>query len=426
MGLVDTRGFDFGRGVTAEAQQFTGLLGQGQQVQAQELALSQQRGQLDREAQIRQLLGQTQQPTAQQPQLGGQQAGQLPALLSEEDLIAQARRIDPALANQQIKELGLDDPTRRAEASRFASQLQSVPFEQRANMINARAQSLQSQGRDPKDTIQLLDMDEAQQNEAITGIQLLDLTTKERFAVRADKDKAVRGPLASAGQREFEALTGKLTPEQKKEAALIKLGLSPRAVGSAVQTITDKGIAEEIGKTEATIAQRKKFGELTGSSRAKAIDKGFERVVKIDKGIANIDRAIKLLEGGAATGAIQKFLPSFRAASVELKQVQNEMALDVIGGVTLGAISEAELDLVKLVALPEGLSPTELIQHLQDRKAAQQKIKSYFQEQIDFIDQGGTVAGFLRSKERTTESTINTQTATIEELQAEAARLKGQ
>ena len=139
---------------------------------------------------------------------------------------------------------------------------------------------------------------------------------------------------------------------------------------------------------------------MTGASRAKTIDKGFDRISKIDAGIGGIDRAIKAIRGGAQTGALQKFLPSFKAASVELDQIKNELALDVIGGVTLGAISEAELELVKQVALPTGLDGPELIQHLEDRKAAQQKLRSYFNEQIQFLDQGGTVAGFLREKER--------------------------
>ena len=106
------------------------------------------------------------------------------------------------------------------------------------------------------------------------------------------------------------------------------------------------------------------------------------------------------MEGGAETGAISRFLPSIRAASVELDNIRNQLALDVIGGVTLGAISEAELELAKQVALPTGLDRPQLLEHLRQRKAAQQKLRNYFNEQIQFLDQGGTVAGFLREKER--------------------------
>jgi hypothetical protein len=202
-----------------------------------------------------------------------------------------------------------------------------------------------------------------------------------------------------AGTAEFTSLTKDLTKEQKQEATLIKLGLSPRAVGNALQTITSQGIEQEIGKASAVIKQREKFGEMTGVSRAKMIDAGFEQITKINRGIGNIDRAAELINSGAGVGAIEKFFPSFKAASVELDNVQKSMALDVIGSVTFGALSQGELNLAKEVALPIGLDAPELIEHLKQRKEAQIKLRDYFQDQIQFLDQGGTVAGFLRSKE---------------------------
>ena len=216
-------------------------------------------------------------------------------------------------------------------------------------------------------------------------------------------DVAGKGkPKAGTKEIFWDRMTRGLTQEQVQQATMIELGLSPRAVGSAIQTIAGSGTAEEIGKAEATIAQRKKFGELTGSSRAKAIDNGIERMSKIDLGLNNINRAIGVLEGGAGSGAIQKYLPSFKAASVALDHVQKSMALDVIGAVTFGALSEGELNLAKEVALPTGLDGPELIAHLKERKAAQEKLRAYFNEQIQFLDQGGTVAGFMREKERST------------------------
>lgn len=390
MPLVDVRGYNLDPNIMGNVA--TGL------------QFGQQLGAQDRAAQIRGLLaqqGQLQPQTQQQQMLAEQTAGlggaqalaEQPQALSQDELIQQAKRIDPVQAEKILTSMGLDDASKRAEMSRFAAKLQNIPFEQRGDVINARAQELQAQGRDPSETLKLLDVDEQTQNQALTGVQLMDLSTKERFAIK-------KGAALTAEQREFESLTRGLPEEQKKKAKLIKLGLSPRAVGSAVQTITDKGIADEIGNTEATIGQRKKFGEMTGASRAKAIDKGFASVVRIGQGINTIDRAITALKGGAKTGAIQRFLPSIKAASVELKQIGNQMALDVIGGVTLGAISEKELELARMVALPEGLDEPALIKHLEERKAAQEKLRAYYQEQINFLDQGGTVAGFLRQKER--------------------------
>jgi len=204
----------------------------------------------------------------------------------------------------------------------------------------------------------------------------------------------------SAGQREFESKLEGLTDEQKKEAVLVDLGLSARAVGNAITTIAgDKGLVEQLANAKATIKEREKFAEKTGVSRANTIDKGFERITKIDTGLRNIDRAVEALNQGASVGAIQKLLPSFKAASVALDNIQGLMALDVVGATTFGALSKGELDLAKQVALPTGLDTPQLIQYLQDKKVAQQKLRDYFNEQIQFLDQGGTVAGFLRQKE---------------------------
>lgn len=221
----------------------------------------------------------------------------------------------------------------------------------------------------------------------------LDRKLKEATITQRESGKSVK-------QREFESLTSGLTEEQKKEATLIQLGLSPRAVGNAIQTITSKGIEEQIGNAKAIIKGREKFAEMTATSRAKAIDSGFEKITKIDAGLRNIDRAVAELNAGAGVGAIEKFLPSFRASSVALDNIQKSMALDVIGSVTFGALSQGELDLAKEVALPTGLDTPQLIKYLGDRKAAQEKLRGYYQEQIDFLDQGGSVAGFMRSKER--------------------------
>ena len=205
----------------------------------------------------------------------------------------------------------------------------------------------------------------------------------------------------SSMQRDFEASTKGFSEEDVAKTRRIKAGLDPRAVGSAVQTISSKGIAGDIAETEGTIAEGKEFGKLTGSSRAKAIDSGFDKIVAINKNIENIDRAIEQIDLGADTGAIEsRFFPSIKASTVALEQIQSELALDVVGATTFGALSQGELDLAKQVALPTRLDSAELKQFLIDKKSAQTKLMAYFQEQIDFIDQGGTKAGFLRSKSR--------------------------
>jgi hypothetical protein len=230
----------------------------------------------------------------------------------------------------------------------------------------------------------------------------------------------------TTGQRDFASKTDGLSKEDIVKARRIDLGLDPRATGSAPKTVDVGGVphifdpikqtlvpasvggkdvtAETVGDSKKTIAERKEFGKKTGASRAKAIDDGFEKITKINAAIGNMDRAMALLDKGAGVGAIEKFAPSYKASSVELDSVVEAMALDVIGAVTFGALSEGELALAKRVALPTGLDTPALKQHLIDRKAAQTKLRDYFDEQIQFLDQGGSIAGFLRQKKRESQS----------------------
>ncbi len=223
------------------------------------------------------------------------------------------------------------------------------------------------------------------------------------------------GRLIGTSQRERQSLLaaiqpaldeqGRLDPSKlnaESRAAGIALGFIPRAVGTgAITTATQPGLTEKVAESEATIKQRTKFADMTGASRAKAIDAGFERVEKIDSNIRNLDRAIEAIDTGASTGAIEsRFFPTLRQSTVELEQVQKELGLDVVGSVTFGALSEAELDLALQTALPTKLEPQALRGFLVGKRAAQEKLRAYYQDQIDFLDQGGTIAGFLRGRNR--------------------------
>jgi hypothetical protein len=208
--------------------------------------------------------------------------------------------------------------------------------------------------------------------------------------------------LMSAGEAEFESLIKDFSPEDQVKARRVKSGLDPRAVGSGnITTATTEGLTDQVADSQATIKQRGKFAELTGASRAKAIDSGFNKIQNINSNIGNIDRAISAIDEGASTGAIEsRFFPTIRSATVKLEQIQKELGLDIIGAVSFGALSEGELQLALNTALPTNLEPKELKKFLEDKRQAQSKLRDYYKDQINFLDSGGTLAGYLRSKER--------------------------
>lgn len=201
-------------------------------------------------------------------------------------------------------------------------------------------------------------------------------------------------------------LVSRLPPKDKpreqwtraEEQAMIEARIAPGAVGSAIQTINDRGNASDIADTEQTIAEGKKFGELTGASRAKAIDTADEEIRKLETNIANLDEAYQALADGAQSGpVVSRWTPTLREETQRLEQARGKLGLDVVGAVTFGALSEAELDMALAVALPN-LPPNELMKWIKDRQTAQKKLISYFDEQIQHLDGGGTVASFRRMK----------------------------
>lgn len=203
MPLVDARGFNLNPPIGEG-------LGRGVQTLQRFNQLGQQNLAAQREADVRSALSgirtpQMQEATQQDIDLAEQTAGLGGALAAEEQIAAQpqpvisrnemiemAKSIDPGEANKQLKLMGFDDASKRADASRESAQIQSLPFGMRAQAIQERAQKISARGGNPKDTLELLDMNEQEQNNALTGIQLLDLSTKERLGFKAKT--AATGP----------------------------------------------------------------------------------------------------------------------------------------------------------------------------------------------------------------------------------------
>lgn len=234
--------------------------------------------------------------------------------------------------------------------------------------------------------------------------------------------------LTSVRQREFEALTSDLSPEDKVLATRMRLGLEPREVGAAASTVMIGGVphifdrveqkfipAEVEGErvTTKTVAKSKSIIEsniVTARENAKnsagIVKENFQTIQSIAKNMRNLDKAINVLKKpGAKTGAIERFLPSITAAAVELDNIRKELGLDVVGGTTFGALSAGELALALEVALPVGLDEPELIDFLERRKDAQLKLSDFLSEGIRFlggVDKDGvpnTIAGFVDFQE---------------------------
>jgi hypothetical protein len=260
-------------------------------------------------------------------------------------------------------------------------------------MINARAQSLQSQGRDPKDTIQLLDMTEAQQNEAITGIQLLDLSTKERLTLQ-QKQAAVKAKAISL--------------EDVKSSKILDDGTTIQILKSGETRVTSPEGEELTGEARTqAIRDAQEFGVDIQRRRAKArgVGKGgakialnaLDKVDKIRENVLDYQRGIDLIEKeGATTGFIADFLPNMKASTRKFANLRRKLGLNVVASVTFGALSEGELNLAMDVALPKGISPEATVNWIKERMDAQQKLADNLEEAALFLtDQNNSVRDFI-------------------------------
>jgi len=244
--------------------------------------------------------------------------------------------------------------------------------------------------------------------------------------VIASTEGLIRDPSRlTASMRERQALISEIEPFLDEEGNFDEENANARALSAArdlgviakiptptekVVIASDEDLANRIAESQAKITEATEFSKKTGAGRATAIDEGFNRIQQIDANVRNIDRAIAAIDAGASTGAIEsRYFPSFREATLKLEQIQSELGLDVVGATTFGALSKGELDLALRTALPTNLQPDALRDFLVDKKTAQDKLRAYFAEQIQFLDQGGTVAGFMRAQERAQQSTTEPQ-----------------
>jgi hypothetical protein len=111
----------------------------------------------------------------------------------------------------------------------------------------------------------------------------------------------------------------------------------------------------------------------------------YEKAEAIRGSLSNIDQAIAAIDDGAPRGILPNMLPDITAQSGILTSALRKMGLDVVGSVTFGALSKAELDIAMATAYPQNASGPELRKFLQERKAALSKLLNYTGEAADFM-----------------------------------------
>jgi hypothetical protein len=251
-------------------------------------------------------------------------------------------------------------------------------------------------------------------------------TFKERKFFRTGFDPVVVKNEADAASFEADPNWSSLPPADWVDS---KGGTDEDAAEVQASSILDGGVVVTVMKDGTTKVLDASGAELDGDARATAIREAEERGIQIQteraggrraatvavntslsafdqvgksrSNIANLEEAKRLvLEEGANTGVIADRLPNWKASTVALDTVKNELGLDVVGSVTFGALSQGELDLALNTALPTNLNEEALVDWIDRKIAAQRKLQDYLYGQAIYLADGDKTIGDWLRKQR--------------------------
>ena len=184
--------------------------------------------------------------------------------------------------------------------------------------------------------------------------------------------------------------------------------------------VREVGLNGELTDTSGRTAQEQIDAKTREAAVKQAVDqsgKAFDRLEGINTNIANLNEVVRLIDSGANTGVWASKLPTIRKASIELKNLQNRLGIDVIGAVTFGALSKGELALAIDTALPTNLSEEALSEWAKTKIKAQEKLRDSIEEFASFTGSGDkTIADWIAFKKE--QQSQSAEVTTQEEFDA--------
>jgi len=167
------------------------------------------------------------------------------------------------------------------------------------------------------------------------------------------------------------------------------------------QTIERVDIPGAFGPTEAEknvalLDQTK--AEFDTSQGLRKGEEVFNQFNIIDQQIRDFRRIGQLVDEGAKTGFIQKFLPSTDAATTELRQIANKMGIDIINSATFGALSATELRLALSTGFDQNLTGDELVDYIERKIAAQTKLRNALMPEVQMLLGGSGLKAYADYK----------------------------
>ena len=274
----------------------------------------------------------------------------------------------------------------------------------------------------------------------VTRQKQTDLMAQQEFAMGQARD--IQG-ISESQQREQTALENKLLAQQRRDQELTsfefeeklnqinleeaRIRLEQLKEGGSVdeifggQNILPNGTIYYASKSGDTIVKDINGNVLTGEEARKSLNEGFEMETEQQRNIyqartigsrsakiaadsfekistnmvmvSNLREAARLVEEGAATTDLEAFLTPLNQATNFLKQVTGQLTLDQLSQVTMGALSEKELELLQATAAPSGFDKPAIIQWYKDKAAATEKALGILEQQAVYFSKPGATPG---------------------------------
>jgi hypothetical protein len=274
----------------------------------------------------------------------------------------------------------------------------------------------------------------------VTRQKQADLMAQQEFAMGQAKDIQA---ISESQERQQTAVQNRLLAQQRKDQELTSFESQQRLdqinleeAEFRLQQLKEGGSVDEIfggqdilpngtiyyaSKSGDTIVKDIDGNVLTGEEARASLDEGFEMETEQQRNIYQARRlgtasaliaadsfeqigtsramlsslrdAARLVEEGAATTELEAFLKPLNQATSFLKQVTGQLTLDQLSQVTMGALSEKELELLQATAAPSGFDKPAIIQWYKDKAAATEKALGVLEQQAVYFSQPGANPG---------------------------------
>jgi len=174
--------------------------------------------------------------------------------------------------------------------------------------------------------------------------------------------------------------------------------------GDEARASLDEGHAME-AEQQRNIYQARRLGTEAAQIAADSLGQiGTNRSM-----IASLREAARLVEQGAATTKLEEFLSPLDQATSFLQTINGKLTLEQLSQVTMGALSEKELELLQQTAAPTGFDKPAIIQWYRDKADATEKALAVLEQQaIYFTKPGATPGGWLEQQAQERESQAQT------------------